>query len=86
MRSPTGRAPAARRAVPPTHLGPPGRGGPAQGGAGPRRVHGAVLGDVQGSVQVVHVHQRIQVLGLGGGQDVGLDAVDFAQLEREQNI
>lgn len=68
------------------HLGSPGRGGSAQGGAGPRRVHGAIFGDVQGPVQVVHVHQRIQVLGLSRGQDVGLDAVDFTQLEREQNI
>lgn len=69
-----------------THHGAPGRGGSAQRGAGPRWVHGPVFGDIQGPVQIVHVHQRVQVLGLSRGQDVGFDAINFAQLKREHFI
>lgn len=63
------------------YRGSPGRGSSGQGGAGSRRVHGAVFWYVQRSVQIVHVHQGVQVLGLSRRQHVGLDTVHFAQLE-----
>lgn len=63
------------------YLGPPGSGSSGQGGAGACWVHGAVFWYIQGSVQIINVHQRIKVLGLRGGQDMGLYTVDFTQLE-----
>ena len=66
------------------YRGAAGRGCPGQRGAGPGWVHGAVLGDVECPVQVVHVHQRVQVLGLRRGQHVGLDTVHLAELEEEE--
>lgn len=44
--------------------GSPGSGSSGQGGAGARWVHGAILWYIQSSIQIVNVHQRIQVLGL----------------------
>ena len=67
-----------------SYLGSPGGRSSAQRGAGARRVHGAVLRHIQGSVQIINVHQRIQVLGLGRWQHMGLDSVNFTQLGDER--
>lgn len=63
-----------------SYLRPPRGGGPGEAGAGAGGVHGTVVWHVQGPVEVLHVHQRIQSLGFPGAQHVGLDAVDLAQL------
>lgn len=54
---------------------------PGEGGTGAGGVHGTVVRHVQGPIQVVHVHQRVQCLGLCGAQHMGLHAVRLAQLE-----
>lgn len=69
--------PGARRR---SYLRPPGGGSPGEAGAGAGRVHGTVVRHVQGPVEVLHVHQRIQSLGFPGAQHMGLDAIDPAQL------
>lgn len=63
------------------YRGSPGRGSSGQGGAGACWVHGAIFRNIQGSIQIFSVHQRIQVLCLSGWQDVGLDTVNLTQLE-----
>lgn len=62
------------------YLCSPGSGGPGESGTGARGVHGAVLWHVQRPVEVIHIHQRIQCLGLRRAQHVGLHAVGLAQL------
>lgn len=63
------------------YRGSPGRGSSGQGGAGACWVHGAIFRNIQGSIQIFDVHQRIQVLCLRRWQDVGLDTVNLTQLE-----
>lgn len=63
-----------------SYLRPPRGGRPGEAGAGASGVHGTVVRHVQGPVEVLHVHQRIQSLGFPRAQHVGLDAIDLAQL------
>lgn len=68
------------RAGRPLYLCSAGSGGPGEGGTGAGGVHGAVMRHVQGPVEVFHIHQRIQCLGLCRAQHVGLHAIGLAQL------
>lgn len=53
-----------------------------EGSAGASRVHGTVPRHIQGPIEVVHIHQRIQILGLCGAQHMGFYTVGLAQLEK----
>lgn len=65
----------------PAHRGSPGGGSSSQSGAGSCWVHGAIFWYIKCSIQIINIHQRIQVLGLRRWQDIGLDAINFTQLE-----
>lgn len=51
---------------------------PGEGGAGASRVHGTVLWHIQGPIEVVHVHQWIQILRLCWAQHMGLYPIGLA--------
>lgn len=53
-----------------------------EGSAGASGVHGAILWHIQGPIEVVHIHQRVQILGFRWAQHVGLYTIGLAQLEK----
>lgn len=63
------------------YLGSSGCSRPGKGSAGASRVHGAVLWHIQGPIEVIHVHQWVQSLGLCRTQHMGLHTIGLAQLE-----